>query len=183
MENSTLQCIPMDYAKLFSQEFFIDGTFKVAPKIFYQLFVIHANYREYVLPVSFISLPGKNGQIYEKMINEMTALVSKWSSQRIMMDFEKALINKFGGAFPRTELSECFFHLRQNVQRYLQDLSERFMLVACYFIFCIKDNSFKKNYETVITFADNIHKILAIARFKSNQVVNGFEFLCSDLIR
>ena len=37
-----------------------------------------------------------------------------------MMDFEKVLITKFGGAFPGAELSGCFFHLSQNVQRYLQ---------------------------------------------------------------
>ncbi|CAF4063073.1 unnamed protein product [Rotaria sp. Silwood1] len=144
-------------------EFFIDGTFKVVPEIFYQLFVIHANYREHVLPVSFILLPGKSSQIYQKMINEIIALVPGWSPRRIMMDFEKALINVFSGAFPTAELSGCFFHLSQSVQRYLQD------------------NGFKKNYETDIIFADNIHKILALAFLEPNQVVNGFEFLCSDL--
>jgi hypothetical protein len=102
------------------QEFFIDGTFKVVPEIFYQLFAIHANYREHVLPVSFILLPGKSGQIYQKMINEIIALVPGWSPRRIMMDFEKALINVFSGAFPTAELSGCFFHLSQSVQRYLQ---------------------------------------------------------------
>ncbi|CAF1331691.1 unnamed protein product [Rotaria sordida] len=144
-------------------EFFIDGTFKVVPEIFYQLFVIHANYREHVLPVSFILLPGKSNQIYQKMINDIIALVPGWSPRRIMMDFEKALINVFSGAFPTAELSGFFFHLSQSVQRYLQD------------------NGFKKNYETDIIFADNVHKILALAFLEPNQVVNGFEFLCSDL--
>ena len=46
---------------LFFQEFFIDETFKVVLEIFYQLFVIYANYREHVLPVSFILLPDKSG--------------------------------------------------------------------------------------------------------------------------
>ena len=55
------------------------------------------------------------------------------------------------------------------------------MSVAFYFIFCIQDNGFKKNYETDITFADNIHKILALTFLEPNQVVNGFELLCSDL--
>ena len=102
------------------QEFFIDGTFKVVPEIFYQLFVIHANYRDHIIPVAFILLSGKTGQLYQTMINEIIALVPGWSPRRIMMDFEKALITMFGRAFPRAELSGCFFHLSQSVQRYLQ---------------------------------------------------------------
>ncbi|CAF2190095.1 unnamed protein product [Rotaria magnacalcarata] len=40
---------------------------------------------------------------------------------------------------------------------------------------------FKQRYKTDIVFADNIHKILASAFLEPNQVINGFELLCSDL--
>ncbi len=73
-----------------------------------------------MLPVSFVLLTGKSSQIYKKMTNEIIALVPGWSPQRIMMDFEKALVNVFSGAFPTAEFSGCFFHLSQSVQRYLQ---------------------------------------------------------------
>ncbi|CAF4089600.1 unnamed protein product, partial [Rotaria sp. Silwood2] len=50
-------------------DFFIDGTFKIVPEIFFQLFAIHALYRDHVIPVAFILLPSKSEQIYQKMIN------------------------------------------------------------------------------------------------------------------
>ncbi|CAF2856701.1 unnamed protein product [Rotaria sp. Silwood2] len=59
-------------------EFFIDGTFKVVPEIFFQLFAIHANYRNHVLSVAFILLPSKKEQIYQKMIDETIQLVPAW---------------------------------------------------------------------------------------------------------
>ena len=49
------------------------------PEIFFQLFVIHANYRGHVLPVAFILLPGKSGEIHEKMISEIVQLVPTWN--------------------------------------------------------------------------------------------------------
>ncbi|CAM4798470.1 unnamed protein product [Rotaria magnacalcarata] len=42
-------------------------------------------------------------------------------------------------------------------------------------------HGFKQNYETDIIFADNIHKILALAFLEPNQVISGFESLCSNL--
>ena len=38
----------------------------------------------------------------------------------------------------------------------------------------------KRTYETDIIFADNIHKILVLAFIEPNNVINGFESLCSE---
>ena len=54
------------------------------------------------------------------MINIIMQLVPDWSPQRMMMDFEKAAMNMITGRFPIIELSGCFFHLCQSVQRFLQ---------------------------------------------------------------
>ena len=54
-------------------------------------------------------LPGKTGQIYEKMMNYIMELVPGWSPQRMMRDFEKAATNAVSGRFPGIELSRCFF--------------------------------------------------------------------------
>ncbi|CAF1230546.1 unnamed protein product [Didymodactylos carnosus] len=97
------------------------------------------------------------------MINEIVELVPTWNPQRIMMDFEKAAMNVFGGSFPGVELSGCFFHLSQNILRFLQT------------------HGFKQDFETDITFADNIHKILALAFIEPSAVIAGFESLCSNL--
>ena len=44
-------------------------------KYFFQLFVIHAVYRDHVFPVLFVLLPDKSGQIYEKMMNDTMQLI------------------------------------------------------------------------------------------------------------
>ncbi|CAF1038942.1 unnamed protein product [Rotaria magnacalcarata] len=59
--------------------------------------------------------------------------------------------------------SVVVFHLSQNIQRFLQT------------------HGFKQRYETDIVFADNVHKIWALTFLEPNQVINGFELLCSDL--
>ena len=56
----------------------------------------------------------------KKMVNDIMQLVPGWSPQRMMMDFEKAAMNMIIGRFPTIELSGCFFHLSQNVLRFLQ---------------------------------------------------------------
>ena len=102
------------------QDFFIDGTFKVVPEFFFQLFAIHALYRGHVIPVAFILLPSKSQQIYQKMTNEILQIVPAWQPQRVMMDFEKATINAFKHTFRTIELSGCYFHFSQNILRFLQ---------------------------------------------------------------
>ncbi|CAF1393552.1 unnamed protein product [Rotaria sordida] len=144
-------------------EFFIDGTFKVVPEIFFQLFAIHATYCDHVIPVAFILLSSKTEQIYQQMVNEIIQLAPARQPQRVMMDFEKATINVFNHIFPAVELSGCYFHFCQNVLRFLQT------------------HGFKQKYETDVIFADNMHKICALTFMEPTMVIDGFELLCSNL--
>ena len=41
-----------------------DGTFKVAPEMFYQLYIIHAIYRDHVIPVMYALLRRKDTGTY-----------------------------------------------------------------------------------------------------------------------
>ncbi|CAF4548075.1 unnamed protein product [Rotaria socialis] len=52
------------------EELLVDGTFKVSPSIFYQLYAMHVVYRNAVLPVVFALLPNKTEQTYRRLINE-----------------------------------------------------------------------------------------------------------------
>ena len=91
------------YSTFLFQDFFVSGTFKVVTEIVFQLFVIHAVYRDHVFPVLFVLLPGKSDQLYEKMMNDIMQLVPRWSPQRMIMDFKKAAMNMITGCFPTTE--------------------------------------------------------------------------------
>ena len=53
-------------------------------------------------------------------MNDIMQLVPGWSSQQMMMEFEKAAMNMIIGRFLTIELSGCFFRLSQNVLRFLQ---------------------------------------------------------------
>ena len=45
----------------------------------------------------------------------------------------------------------------------------------------ISANGFKETYENNVVFADNIHKILALAFIELTMVPNAFELLCTNL--
>ena len=105
-----------------AHHFMSDGTFKVVPEIFYQLYIIHAIYRDHVLPVIYALLRRKNVDTYRRLFNEILKVAPQWAPQSIMIDFEKACISAYEGVFPNILLSGCYFHLKQNLHRKLQVL-------------------------------------------------------------
>ena len=116
------------------------------------------------------------------MFDNIIALISRWSPRRITMDFEKAAMNVVDATFPAIEMSGCFFHLTQSVQRFLQVKFLTQTIKIVYFLSnFIQNHGFKQKYETDMTFADSIHQILALAFLEPIQVINGFESLCSEL--
>lgn len=103
-----------------TDEFLFDGTFKVVPEIFYQLFIIHGVFRDHVIPLIYALLRRKNAETYEPLIDEILNIAPRWAPRAIMLDFEQSSIGAFQGAFPNVSLSGCYFHLRQSIHRKLQ---------------------------------------------------------------
>ncbi len=103
-----------------TEEFLVDGTFKIVPEIFYQLYIIHGIFRDHVVPLIYALLRRKDAETYERLINEILNIAPRWSPRAIMLDFEKASIGAFQAAFPNVSLSGCYFNLRQNIHRKLQ---------------------------------------------------------------
>lgn len=103
-----------------ADDFLVDGTFKVVPEIFYQLFIIHAVYRQHTVPVVYALLRRKNTETYRRLIEEIIKVAPNWQPASIMVDFEQASINAFREKFPSVALSGCYFHLRQSLHRKLQ---------------------------------------------------------------
>lgn len=103
-----------------AEEFLVDGTFKVVPEIFYQLFIIHGVFRDHVIPLVYALLRRKNAQTYQRLINEIINIAPRWSPRDIMLDFEQSSIGAFRSTFPNVLLSGCYFHLRQSIHRKLQ---------------------------------------------------------------
>ncbi|CAF1383957.1 unnamed protein product, partial [Didymodactylos carnosus] len=67
-----------------------DFLLMVVPEIFYQVYVVHAIYRGYVVPVVYSLLSRKNSDTYQRLINEIVELAPCWFPASILLDFEKA---------------------------------------------------------------------------------------------
>lgn len=106
-----------------SDHSFMDGTFKVVPELFFQLYTIQVLASFYaVIPCLFVLLPNKMEETYRRLFNQVAVLQPLLHPQTISMDFEKAAINAASDCFPNVTVHGCFFHLSQNVYRKVQSL-------------------------------------------------------------
>ena len=76
-----------------SSELYGDGTFKVAPTIFQQLYTIHGFVVDSLQPLIYALLQAKNTETYSHLLTEVTNLIDNLDPIRFMCDFELALIN------------------------------------------------------------------------------------------
>ena len=102
-----------------SNHWFVDGTFKTCPDLFYQVYTIHALKLDRVLPCVYVLLANKSQPTYECLFAEVKRLVDT-PPVTLLMDFERAAYNAASLVFPDTVIKGCFFHLCQNVYRQVQ---------------------------------------------------------------
>ena len=110
-----------------SQVWLADGTFKTAPALFGQVFVIHGLRGGpeliedgHLLPSLFVLLPNKTQDTYMRMWQQIQLLCPNAQPTHMLMDFELAAIKSFQGYSPNTNVKGCFFHLTQNIWRKVQ---------------------------------------------------------------
>ncbi|CAG8559248.1 10972_t:CDS:2 [Dentiscutata heterogama] len=106
----------------------MDGTFKIVPKLFYQLYTIHApvgatsNCR--ILPLVYVLMTNKNEELYQQLFQDLNEIAEEnniaLSPSIIITDFERASINASRNEFPDTTNKCCFFHLGQSGWRKIQ---------------------------------------------------------------
>ncbi|XP_018497615.1 uncharacterized protein LOC108865248 [Galendromus occidentalis] len=102
-------------------EWFMDGTFKACPSIFYQLFTVHVKlFSSKVIPVIYAFLPAKDGVTYRKLFELIHKAVDGSLPQVIHLDSEKALMNELSARFPLAEIVGCNFHFNQSLWRHIQ---------------------------------------------------------------
>ena len=101
-----------------SRIWYLDGTFKCRPLLFAQLYVIHYEYQDHVIPGIFVLMENKTqrsyndvfGAIRDRMPEDLRTGPSHFS-----MDFELGAANAFKEVFENTEEAFCFFHLTQTL--------------------------------------------------------------------
>jgi len=106
-----------------SATWFLDGTFKTAPKIFVQLFTIlelrHRAGRpneEVALPLVYALLSSRAQALYGEVLQAVRDAVTQFNiadcvPSRIITDFELGIINPCEGVYPSVPISCCHFDL------------------------------------------------------------------------
>ena len=115
-----------------SQNWFMDGTFKIVPQLFYQLYSVHALNRGDVIPCLYVLLSNKTEDTYTRLFTDIKALIPALDPLTVTMDYEKAAMNAATAAFPNAVINGCFYHLAQSVYRNVQaaGLQQRYQVDA-----------------------------------------------------
>ena len=103
---------------------FGDGTFSVAPELFYQLYTINVIIKCKNIPLIYALLPDKCQQTYEKMFQ---MVIKDFRTEdfptNLMHDFELGAINSIISLFGGTNIFGCYFHFTQNLWKNMQKKS------------------------------------------------------------
>ena len=102
-----------------SSNWYCDGTFKVVPEQFMQIYTIHAEREGYIFPCVYGLLQAKNEVTYDRMNLKLLELEPTLNPTSIIVDFEKAAMNSLENNF-NASISGCCFHLAQSVYRKIQ---------------------------------------------------------------
>ncbi|XP_050519261.1 uncharacterized protein LOC126893282 [Diabrotica virgifera virgifera] len=104
----------------------VDGTFKSAPNLWYQLWIIHGVFHNKTLPFIYAFLPNKNERSYErsliKIFEKIDIIRPGARPNTIVIDFEMAVVNTFRRLVPNIRVHGCFFHFCQAIWRKVQQL-------------------------------------------------------------
>ncbi|XP_078504055.1 uncharacterized protein LOC144762686 [Lissotriton helveticus] len=120
---------PRNLYKLENTEIWMmDGTFKCTPHPFTQIYSIHAQINNNVVPLVYSLLPDKQSATYTEFLSVIKEKTSGKSPRKIILDFELTMMNVINKLYVDTQIQGCFFHFSQAYWRKLQKTS----LVADY---------------------------------------------------
>ena len=101
------------------RDWYADDTFKVAPRVFSQIYTIHAQVHAKVLPQVYVLMESRTEDAYRRMLTKLRSY--NLNPLIVMADYEKAAQNAFQHIFPSAQLNRCFFDLAQSVYRKVQE--------------------------------------------------------------
>ena len=139
-----------------------DGTFKVSPLIFYQLYCIHMQESTFSIPRVFALLPGKTKEIYIRLFTYLLQLKPQLNPKYLLTDFEIGAQKGFIEKFPEASISSCLFHLSKSIFKKICDLG------------------FRQRYKEDEAFNLKIRCFSALSFLPVSDVVEGFIDLSDD---
>ena len=144
-----------------SENWQADGTFKVTPPIFAQVYSIHASQHGDLVPAFYCLLPNKAQETYERLFRAVRQLIPNAHPTSFLVDFEMSAINTIRMVFDYDDLpvSGCFFHLNENVRKHMQQIG------------------LQRRYQNDPEFALLLRHIPALAFVPIQHLIEAFETL------
>ena len=111
-----------DKQKIFEKGecFFVDETFKTAPRPFYQCLVIHCLLLGKAWAYSYVLMMTKTERDYERVFNKVKE-ITNIKPLYFGVDYEKGLSNALRSVF-NVKIRYCFFHFGQSIWRKIQQI-------------------------------------------------------------
>ena len=105
-----------------SKNFYRDGTFKICPEVFYQLYSFHEQHNGRIFRCIFALLHNKTETSYRRLMIAISNLTNGRFPTDIFIDFERGAISAIQAVFANANVNGCFFHFCFNVWKYIQNV-------------------------------------------------------------
>lgn len=104
--------------------FYMDGTFRTAPRPYQQVFTILGEYHGRVLPLVVATMTNREVGDYRQVLQVLKQEVRRvthhrWNPRNIVCDFEQALITAVETDLPASTIEGCYFHFNQSLWRHV----------------------------------------------------------------
>ncbi|CAF1005735.1 unnamed protein product [Rotaria magnacalcarata] len=143
-----------------NKHWFADGTFKVCPDDYYQLFTLHAMMTNAIIPLVYGLLIGKSADDYN-LFFEKVLKQDNFQPESIMTDFEAGTIKSVKDMLPifYTKV-RCLFRFSQAAWRQVQS------------------KGLTTKYKEDEVFRLNVKQLIALAFVPLDQIIIGFDLIC-----
>lgn len=109
-----------------SSVIYMDGTFRVVPSLFLQLYTLHAFYKGKMIPLVCFLLPDKRRETYSRMFELLKtharSMGKTFDPPTFQLDFEVSMLKSIEARFPTATVKGCYFHFAQCLWRKVQEL-------------------------------------------------------------
>jgi hypothetical protein len=102
-----------------SMSLLLDGTFKVCPSQFYQLYIVHGFFLGRSYPFIYVLMRKKSFDSYSKVFKFLNQELN-FESVNLVFDFETAAFSAASIEFSKMKVFGCLFHFGQSLWRNMQ---------------------------------------------------------------
>ena len=143
---------------------FMDGTFKSVPKNFEQVYIVTGAYRGENFPLAFCIMTKRTSAAYRDFLRTLKLKAQELapnglSPERIISDFEPAVMGPIAEFFPRSVHSGCWFHYCQALRRFVQT------------------NQLLREFEEHENFRTNFYLKLCLPMLPSDKIIDANEII------